>query len=107
MDEFTILPKELKKKLDSNEDLFLLDVRNPNEHEIAKLQNSKLIPLNELKSKLHEIPKDKEIIVYCHHGNRSREALKILKENGFHNVKSLVGGIDVWSRFIDSSILQY
>ena len=107
MDELKILPKELKKKLDLNEDIFLLDVRNPNEFEIAKIKNAELIPLPQLESKLHEIPKDKEIIIYCHHGNRSGEAVKILKEKGFHKVKSLVGGIDVWSRFIDSSIAQY
>ncbi|MBS3152564.1 rhodanese-like domain-containing protein [Candidatus Woesearchaeota archaeon] len=107
MEELIILPKELKKKLDLNEDLFLLDVRNPNEYEIAKIQNSKLIPLPQLESRLHELPKDKEIIVYCHHGKRSIEATKILKENGFPKVKSLVGGIDVWSRFIDGSIAQY
>src|SRR3989344_4910910 len=107
MDELKILPKELKKKLDLNEDIFLLDVRNPNEFEIAKIKNAKLIPLPQLESKLHEIPKEKEIIIYCHHGNRSSEAVKILKEKGFHKVKSLVGGIDVWSRFIDSSVPMY
>ena len=105
MDEFKILPKEAKKKLE-NKEVFLLDVRNQNEYDIARLKNAKLIPLPELKNKLDEIPKDKEIIVYCHHGNRSLEAARILKENGF-NVKSLVGGIDVWSRFIDNSIPQY
>ena len=107
MYELKILPKELKNKLDLNENLFLLDVRNPNEYEIAKINNSVLIPLPQLRSRLHEIPKDKEIIVYCHHGNRSLEAARILNENGFSQVKSLVGGIDVWSRFVDSSIPQY
>ncbi len=107
MDELRILPKELKKKLDANEDLFLLDVRNPNEYEIANIKNAKLIPLPQLESRLHEIPKDKEIIVYCHHGNRSFEAAKILRENGFEKVTSLIGGIDVWSRFIDPSVSQY
>ena len=107
MYELKILPKELKNKLDLNENLFLLDVRNPDEYEIAKINNSVLIPLPQLRSRLHEIPKDKEIIIYCHHGNRSLEAARILNENGFSQVKSLVGGIDVWSRFVDSSIPQY
>ncbi len=107
MNEDKILPKELKNKLDKNEDLFLLDVRNPNEYAIAKIKNSILIPLNELKNKIKEIPNNKEIIIYCHHGPRSQEAVKILKENNFTSVKSLVGGIDVWSRFIDNSIPQY
>lgn len=102
MDNLKILPKELKKKLDNSEDLFLLDVRNPNEYEIAKIKNSVLIPLPELEPNLNKIPQNKEIIIYCHHGNRSSEAVKILKEKGFSNVKSLVGGIDVWSRLIDN-----
>ena len=101
-----ILPKQLKKKLDNKEDIFLLDVRNQNEYEKARIQNSVLIPLPILESSINKIPKDKEIIVYCHHGNRSQEAAKILAEKGF-NAKSLVGGIDVWSRFIDKNIPQY
>ncbi len=107
MNEITILPKELKRKLDSNEDIFLLDVRNPDEYEKAKIKDSKLIPLPLLINNIDKIPKDKEIIIYCHHGNRSLKAANILKEKGFSNVKSLVGGIDVWSRFIDSSVPQY
>ena len=106
MDELKILPKDLKKKLDKKEDIFLLDVRNQNEYEIAKIKNSKLVPLSQLESKIDEIPKDKEIIVYCHHGNRSLNAVEILRKYNF-NAKSLVGGIDVWSRFIDDSIPQY
>ncbi len=106
MDELRITPRELKKKLDSKENIFLIDVRTTEENKIAKINNSKLIPLTELQNNLNKIPKDKEIIVYCHHGNRSLTATKLLKEKGF-NVKSLVGGIDVWSRFIDKSIPQY
>lgn len=106
MDELKILPKELKKKFDFKENFFLLDVRNPNEYELAKLKGAVLIPLPKLEKKLHEIPKNKEIIIYCHHGNRSLEAAKILKEHGF-KARSLVGGIDVWSKFVDKSIPKY
>ena len=106
MNEITILPKELKRKLDSDNNIFLLDVRNPDEYEKARIKNSKLIPLPILENNLDKIPKNKEVIVYCHYGNRSLKAANILKEKGF-NAKSLVGGIDVWSRFIDNSIPQY
>lgn len=106
MDELRILPKELKKKLDNNEDFFLLDVRNPNEYATTKLKRAVLIPLPQLESEIDNIPKNKEIIIYCHHGNRSLEAAKLLKKYGL-NVKSLVGGIDAWSRFIDPSVPQY
>lgn len=106
MDELRILPKELKEKLDNNEDFFLLDVRNPNEYETAKLKGAVLIPLPQLESEMNNILKNKEIIVYCHYGNRSLEAAKILKKYSL-NVKSLAGGIDAWSRLIDSSVPQY
>lgn len=106
MDELRILPKELKRKIDNNEDFFLLDVRNLNEYETAKLKGAVLIPLPQLESEINNIPKNKEIIVYCHHGNRSLEAARILKKYSL-NVKSLVGGIDVWSRLIDPSVSQY
>ena len=107
MDDLKILPKELKKKLDSNEDLILLDVRTTKEYEITHIKNSKLIPIDQLKERLNELPKDKEIVTYCHHGVRGMEAAKMLKANGFKKVKSLVGGLDVWSRFIDQKIKIY
>ena len=101
-----ILPIELKEKIRIKEDFTLLDVRTVNESKIAKINNSILIPIEELKSNLIKLNKSKEIIVYCHHGIRSQEATDLLNQNGF-NAKSLVGGIDVWSRFIDNSIPQY
>lgn len=106
MDELRIISKELKDKLDKKEDIFLLDVRNFDEHQIAKIPGSMLIPLDQLENRLNEIPKNKEIIVYCHHGARSLDAVNFLKEKGF-KAKSLVGGIDVWARFIDHSIPIY
>jgi len=106
MDELRILPKELKKKIENCEEIFLLDVRNPEEAKLANIAGSFLIPFSELKSRISEIPNDKQIITYCHHGKRSFEAVKILREHNL-NAKSLVGGIDCWSRFIDRRIPQY
>jgi len=106
MDALKILPRELKKKIDAQEDFFLLDVRNKTEYALAHLKNATLIPLPELEKKTDELPRQKEIIVYCHHGVRSLEAAQLLKEKGF-TVKSLAGGIDVWSKFIDPTIPQY
>ncbi len=106
MDELRILPKELKIKIENREDIFLLDVRNPEEAKLANIAGSFLIPLSELKSRISEIPNKKEIITYCHYGKRSFEAVKILREHNF-NAKSLIGGIDCWSRFIDRKVPQY
>ena len=75
---------------------FLLDVREPYEYNITHIEGSKLIPLRELASKINDIPKDKEIIVYCHHGYRSFFAAQFLMQNGF-DARSMTGGIEAWS----------
>jgi len=91
MQELKIDVKEVKKL----KNIFFLDVRTKEEYEEMKIENSKLIPLNELESRINEIPKDKQIIVYCHKGIRSFQAALFLKQKGF-NVKSIDGGIDAW-----------
>lgn len=98
--------EELKQKLDRGEMPFLLDVREPVEYQIAHI-NGHLIPLGQIPERLGELDKNKEIIVYCHTGNRSRRAVEFLYENRFANVKNLVGGIDAWSRRIDTKVPRY
>ena len=89
-----ISAQDAKKEIDNG--AFLLDVREPYEYGITHIENSRLIPLKQLKSSIGEIPKDKEIIVYCHHGFRSFFAAQFLKQNGF-NARSMTGGIEAWS----------
>ena len=104
--------QDLKQLMDSdNKDYVLLDVRNPNEYEIAKIDGSVLIPLSELEdgsgvSKVKELVNGHRLIAHCKLGGRSAKALNILKEAGIEgtNVK---GGIAAWSQEIDSSIPQY
>lgn len=97
MNELTINVNEAKSKL---KNCFLLDVRSLEEYKIAKINGAKLIPLDELESRMNELPKNKEIIIYCHHGMRSLQAAMFLKEHKF-NVKSISGGIDEWAKSID------
>ena len=96
-----IEPKELKKKIDNHENIFILDVRTPQEYEAWKLsyenhQNPKLIPVDRLfmndPNLLKEIPKDQEIVTLCAHGNRSMMAARLLNQLGY-NVKSVRGGM--------------
>src|ERR1700733_11295270 len=75
----------------------LLDVREPDEYALCKIPGSLLIPLGELPARFSELPKDKEIIVHCHHGGLSAQAVNFLAEQGFEKVKNLAGGIDAWS----------
>ncbi|MCP9472605.1 MAG: rhodanese-like domain-containing protein [Nitrospira sp.] len=104
---FTITPKELKTRLDRGDKLVLLDVREPWEHAIAKLDNSVLIPLGTLPHSLEKLDRNAEIIAYCHHGMRSGDATAFLLQQGFSNVKNLIGGIDAWSLQIDHGVPRY
>lgn len=86
-----ILHLELKKKIDGGEDIFILDVRNPEEHKSWKVsydryQDTPVIPIDDLSSPeiLKQIPKDKQVITFCGHGKRSMSAAKILSEKGYN-----------------------
>ncbi len=96
----------LKQRLDGGEDLLLLDVREPYEYKIANLQGL-LVPLGQLHEKVGELDRSRQIVVYCHHGNRSAFAVQFLKNQGFERVLNLAGGIDQWSREVDPSVPRY
>jgi len=85
---------------------FLLDVRQPEEYETARIEGATLIPLAELPVRLGELPKDAPMVVMCHHGMRSAHAVHHLREAGFDAV-NLSGGIDAWAREIDPNIPLY
>jgi adenylyltransferase/sulfurtransferase len=104
---FAITPKELKSRLDRGERLVLLDVRDQWEYDLAKLQGSVLIPLTTLPQSLAKLNRDSEIIAICHHGMRSADATNFLLQQGFTNVKNLVGGIDAWSAQVDTTVPRY
>ena len=85
---------------------FLLDVRQPEEYAAARIEGALLIPLNELPGRAAELPKDVPVVVMCHHGMRSAHAVHHLREAGFDAV-NLSGGIDAWSREVDSLVPLY
>ena len=103
----TITVRELKDRLDKGDKVFLLDVREPHEYSIAKIEGSVLIPLGELPSSLEKLDQDTEIVALCKMGMRSADAVMFLLQQGFSNVKNLVGGIDAWSVEIDQSVPRY
>jgi rhodanese-related sulfurtransferase len=98
---------ELKTRIQNEPQLFLLDVREPNEFEYARIENSVLIPLNQIPQRLGELNPQQEMVVICHHGVRSRQACMYLVNSGFTDVINLSGGIDAWSCECDSSIPRY
>ena len=104
---FAISPKELKTSLDKGDKLVLVDVREEWEYSLAKLDGSILIPLGTLPQSLARLYRDSEIIAICHHGMRSADATNFLIQQGFPNVKNLVGGIDAWSVQVDGTVPRY
>jgi rhodanese-related sulfurtransferase len=104
---YTISPKELKARLDKGDNLVLLDVREQWEYDLARLTNSTLIPLSTLPHSISKLNRDTEIIAICHHGMRSADATNFLLQQGFPNVKNLVGGIDAWSAQVDGAVPRY
>jgi len=97
---------ELKKRLDNKDDIFVLDVREPHEYQIANL-GAKLIPLGDLPARAGELEKDHEIIVHCKSGGRSQKAAEFLAQNGFKKVWNLAGGITGWSNDVDPTLPKY
>ena len=97
---------ELKQHLDNKDSLFVLDVREPFEYDIANL-GAKLIPLGELPNRAGELDKDREIVVHCKGGGRSQKAAEFLAQNGFKKVWNLAGGIGAWSNDVDPSVPKY
>ena len=104
---YVISPKELKTRLDKGDKLVLLDVREDWEYSLAKINGSILVPLGTLPQSLTQLNRESEIIAICHHGMRSADATNFLLQQGFSNVKNLVGGIDAWSTQVDGAIPRY
>jgi len=98
---------ELKRKMDAREAFELVDMREPFEYEIARIDGAQLIPLGEIAERADELQRGQQIVVHCHSGTRSAQAVRLLKQRGFSNVYNLEGGIDAWSDQIDPSVPKY
>ncbi len=98
---------EFNNLLNNQKNVVILDVREPHEYEICRINGSKLIPLSELPSRVNELDTADEIIAQCHHGVRSLRATRFLRSMGFKKVKSLKGGIDVWAQEYDQDMPRY
>jgi rhodanese-related sulfurtransferase len=104
-----ISPRELAAWLaDPERDKpLLLDVREPWEHEKARIESAQLIPMRELPARVGELDPGSEVVAICHHGGRSMQVALFLEKQGFKRVHNLAGGIDAWSRTVDSAIPLY
>jgi adenylyltransferase/sulfurtransferase len=98
--------KELKRRIDAGEEVYILDVREPYEYRIAQI-GGKLIPQNEVPQRLAEIDREREVIVQCHSGIRSQSVAEFLKQRGYSKVVNLAGGITAWANEIDPKMQKY
>lgn len=108
-DPAQLTPTELATRRRAGKELLLLDVREPDEYETARIEGSRLIPLGELEKRLDEIEgwKQRPVVVYCKSGARSTRGCRILLENGFSRVENLDGGIEAWSITVDPDVPRY
>ena len=102
--DLQITPAEFEKIRD---EVTLIDVRDPHEYEISRIEGSTLIPLGDLPSRMHELDSSEEIVLQCKSGQRSMQALHILQNAGFRKLRNLQGGINGYARQVDSSIPTY
>jgi rhodanese-related sulfurtransferase len=103
-----ITATELKQRLDHGDDIQIIDVREPDEYQVARLPNSIHIPLGQVVNRMSEIDPARETVVHCKAGGRSARAIEALKRAGFNGqLTNLKGGITAWSNEVDPSVPKY
>ena|SRR5271156_5029987 len=109
-EQLEITPRDLKRRIDAGESIVLVDVREPSEHSIARIQGAELIPMNSIPEHLQrlEVLADNSLVVaFCHHGVRSLHVAAWLHSQGLTNAVSMTGGIDCWATEIDPQVPHY
>ena len=105
-----ITPAEVKRRLASGERVFLIDVRQPEEHAIASIPGAELVPMNTVPASIQALESKADeggLIVFCHHGMRSLNIVAWLRGQGLESCQSMAGGIDLWSLEVDPSVPRY
>jgi len=103
-----ITPAEVKAKLDRGDTFRLIDVREPHEHALARIEGAELLPLSQAQQWIETVPGDQEVVIFCHHGGRSAQVADFLaSQRGHRNVSNMVGGINEWSARVDPSVPRY
>lgn len=106
--DFQITAEDVKAALDEGQEFAFIDVREPSEYQIARIEGAKLIPMGDVPSRAHqELDPDERIIVFCHHGVRSMNVVNWLRQQGFEKAQSMSGGIDRWARVVDPKVPTY
>jgi rhodanese-related sulfurtransferase len=107
MRELEISVAELQQKKKSGEQFLLIDVREPWEYETCRIAGAQLMPMRTIPGNLQQLDVDRDVVCYCHHGQRSLDVAAWLRAQGVESAQSLAGGIDKWSLEIDPSVSRY
>jgi rhodanese-related sulfurtransferase len=107
MDDIQIEPRDVRQRLDRGETFLFVDVREPWEHQTAKIEGAKLIPLGQIPGSLAEFENAEDVILFCHHGMRSLDAAARLRAHGVAGARSMNGGIERWAVEIDPNVPRY
>lgn len=99
----------VKRKIEAGDDFEFLDCREQNEYEFVRIEGARLVPMSTIQETVIELEqiKQKEVIIHCHHGGRSLQVARWLRQMGFENAKSMAGGIDQWALEIDTTLERY
>jgi rhodanese-related sulfurtransferase len=107
---FEASPQDIRSRLDAGEPLALIDVREPEEHAITRIDGATLIPMRTIPASLQQLEARTDgatLIVFCHHGVRSLNVVNWLRQQGVDACQSMAGGIDAWSVLVDASLPRY
>jgi len=107
MSELEISVAELQRRQKAGDKFLLVDVREPWEYEVCRMEGATLIPMRTIPANLQALDSDEDVICYCHHGQRSLDVAAWLRTQGVENAQSLAGGIDRWSIEIDPAAPRY
>ena len=105
-----VTPQQVQQRIDAGEKLFLIDVREPSEFALAKIDGASLVPMRSVPGELQELETrsiEAPLIVFCHHGVRSLNVVHWLREQGLEACQSMSGGIDAWSTTVDATVPRY
>jgi rhodanese-related sulfurtransferase len=105
-----IAPREVERRLAAGEKLFLIDVREPSEFQLARIEGAELIPMRSVPAAIQQLEAKTDegsLVVFCHHGVRSLQVVNWLREMGVPECQSMAGGIDQWSAVIDPAVPRY
>ena len=103
----TITPAQFEERRRGGEELLLVDVREPEEYELARVEGARLLPLSLFNEWAATLDPERETVFICHHGIRSAQVCAFLSRQGFTKIYNLAGGIDRWSTEVDPTVPRY